>query len=297
VQGIVPLLLCALCWGPSYLFIKIAVSEIPPVTLVFIRVVIGALILYFFCAVQKIKMRSLKHLWKHLFVMGITLNVIPFLLISYGELYIPSSLAGILNGLTLIFTALFTHLFGRKEPLCKNKILGILTGLLGLVIIYLPLILQQKIEKEIGALFIVLAALSYGGGTVYARSHLQKIPGLPALTGQLFCAALLLLPLSLIIDCPFNHPVPNSPALLAALSLGIVATAGGFFFYYRAIQLKGAIYASLSVLLVPILAMILGAVFLKETLTWNLYLGAFCILLGIFMNLFSKDRSGSNSPA
>ena len=273
--------LCALCWGPSYLFIKIAVTEIPPITLVLIRVGIAAFLLYLLCRLQNQKLKPWKHLWKPFAVMGITLNALPFFLISYGELYIPSSLAGILNSLTLIFTAVIAHFFGKHDPLTKNKILGIIGGLIGLAIIYLPLVLHERIENDIGALMIVIACISYGIGTVYARTHLRTVPGIIALTFQLIITTIVLLPFSLIIDRPFNLPFPSYQPLLGAIGLGVIGTAAGFFFYYKAIQLAGATYASFSVLFVPILAMLFGAIFLNEHLTWNLYLGTFFILAGV----------------
>ena len=284
--------LCALCWGPSYLFIKISVTEIPPITLVLARVGIAAILLYLLCLIQHQKLLPWKHFWKEFIVLGITLNALPFFLVSYGELYITSSLTGILNSFTLIFTALLAHFFGNHEPLTKNKILGIIIGVIGLCIIYLPIVLHEKIESGIGVLLIVLACLSYGVGTVYARAHLHKVPGIVALTFQLIIATVLLLPFSLIIDQPFHLPLPSHRAFISALGLGIIGTAIGFFIYYKAIQLAGATYASLTLLFVPILAMFFGAVFLHEQLTQNLYLGAFFILTGILAinPVFTKKR-------
>jgi len=275
------ILLCGLCWGPSYLFIKIAVVEIPPITLVLGRVAIASLILFVLCLIQKQKILAWTSHWKHFVILGITLNVLPFCLISFGEVYISSSLAGILNSLTLIFTAILGHFFGMRDPLNKNKILGISAGLVGLAIIYLPLVVQGKLGGALGAFLLVLACLSYGCGTVYARMHLQKIPGTVLLTAQLFIATLILIPISLFVDAPYNLPVPSLESILSVIALSLIGTVGGFLFYYKAIQLAGSTYASLSVLLIPILAIILGFLFLHEELSWNMYLGTFFILTGI----------------
>jgi len=98
LKGLLYISLCALCWGPSYLFIKLAIFDIPPLTLVLFRVAIACLILLCVCQIQKHKFFSCaRGNWKHFAVMGITLNALPFFLISYGEVYISSSLAGILN--------------------------------------------------------------------------------------------------------------------------------------------------------------------------------------------------------
>jgi len=274
--------LCALCWGPSYLFIKVAIQDIPPLTLVLTRVVIAWVILYTICLIQKRTSFDWKNQWRHFAVLGISLNVLPFFLISFGELYISSSLAGFLNSFTLIFTAILSHFFGSHDPFTKNKLFGVILGIFGLGVIYLPLVFQEGVKNNVGALLIILACLSYATGTVYARSHLQKkIPGIVVLTAQLGIAALVLIPLSLFIDRPFTLAFPSYPALGGAIGLGVIGTAIGFLFYYKVIQLAGATYASFSVLLVPMLAMFLGAVFLGEVLTWNLYAGTLLILMGV----------------
>jgi drug/metabolite transporter (DMT)-like permease len=274
------LFLCGLCWGPSFLFIKITVFEIPPLTLVVLRVGIAAALLAVICRLQNHNILSWKRYWKQFLIIGLTLNAIPFCLINYGELYISSSLGGILNGLTLIFTAILSHFFGSQDTLTKNKILGIASGLLGLTIIYLPIIFTQRLGNSIGALLIVLATLSYGTGTVYARAHLPKAPPLVTLTAQLILATIVLLPLSLIIDRPFTLPFPSLTAIMGASGLAVIGTVLGFLFYYKAIQQVGATFASFSTLLIPIFAMILGAIILHEKLTWNLYLGTVFILAG-----------------
>lgn len=281
-KSLMIIFLCALCWGPSYLFIKIAVPEIPPITLVLIRVAIGFIFLYAVCRIQKKNIMDWKHLWMHFAVMGITLNALPFTLVSFGELYISSSLTGVLNSSTLIFTAIFAHFFGFHDPLTKNKILGISVGILGLMIIYLPMVFQESVKNIIGALLVIIACLSYGTGTVYARTHLQKVPGIIALTIQLLIATIVLIPLSLFVEHPFNLPLPSYGAILGALALGVIGTAVGFYLFYKAIYIAGSTYASLTVLIVPVLAIILGTIFLHEHLTWNVYLGSILILIGVF---------------
>lgn len=281
IKSILFLILCASCWGPSYLFIKLAVGQISPLTLVFLRVAIAFLILLLFCLWQKENVWKWKQYWKHFIVLGITLHALPFYLVNYGELFISSSLTGILNSFTLIFTAIFAHFFGPHVPLTKNKLIGILLGLVGLTVIYLPLVLQKGVEDEFGALLIILACLSYGIGTVYARTYLKKIPSRVVLTAQLGMATAILLPLIIFWDRPYTLPFPSAQAIFAAIFLGAVGTAAGFACYYKVIQLAGATYASFAVLLIPVIAMALGFFVLHEQLTWNLYLGTFFILAGL----------------
>jgi drug/metabolite transporter (DMT)-like permease len=283
LKNLLLILFCALCWGPSYLFIKLSVNEVPPLTLAFSRVAIAAIVLYPLCRMQKHKLLKYRHLWKEFAIMGITLNALPFYLVSRSELYLSSSLTGILNSMTLIFTAILGHFFGRHDPFTRNKILGIFIAVAGLAIIYLPTLVHQNLNSQLGASMVIAACLSYGTGTVYARTHLTLVPGLVALTSQLILASLVLFPFVWIFDAPFSLPLPSQQALLGLASLGVIGTAAGFYFYFKAIQAAGATYASFAALLLPVIAMICGAVFLNEQLSWNLYLGTFFILAGIWV--------------
>lgn len=228
-KSILLLFLCALSWGPAYLFIKIAVPEIPPPTLVFLRVAIAWLILYPICRLQKNQSFDWKHRWKQYTILGLTVNALPFYLVSFGELYISSSLAGILYSFTLIFTAILGHFFGSHDPLTKNKILGISLGIVGLATIYLPLVLHESVKNGIGAFMVIIACLSTSIGTVYARTHLQRSPGIIVLTAQLGVTAIILFPLSLFIDQPYALPFPSIPSMIGVLGLGVICTAVAFF--------------------------------------------------------------------
>lgn len=280
-KGLSLLLLNALCWGPAYLFIKIAVADIPPVTLALLRVAIASLVLYGVCLWKKQSLLAWKHLWPQFAVMGITLNAIPFFLISFGEQYISSTLTGVIISLSLIFTMILAHFFGRDEVITRNKILGSCAGLAGLCIIYLPLIAQESVKSQLGVLTSILASCSIGAGTVYARKHLQKAPLLVALTMQLILSTLILLPLSLLVDQPFSLPFPPASSLWGVIALAMVSTVAAYYFYLKNIELTGATYASLALIILPIFAIILGGVFLKEQFTWNLCLGTLFILGGV----------------
>jgi len=280
-RGLLLLLLCALSWGPAYLFIKIAVVEIPPPSLVFLRVATACLILSIVCITQKKRAFEWRQRWKQYLILGLTLNAIPFYLVSFGELYISSSLAGILYSFTLIFTAILSHYFGKHDPLTKNKMIGISIGIIGLAIIYLPIVLHENIKNGIGAFMVIIACLSSSIGTVYARTHLQKVSGLTLLTAQLAVTSLLLLPLALLIDRPHQIAMPSTTALMGVLGLAAICTVAAYLLYYKTIQSCGSTYATFSALLIPVVAMFLGSFILHEKLTWNLWVGTPLILAGI----------------
>ena len=281
VKGFLLIFLTALCWGPNFLFIKVAVAEIPPTTLVFLRVGIGTAVLFSIALLNRIDLWKWNPLWKEFIVMAMTMNVIPYILISWGEQYISSALTGILNSLSVISVAVMAHYFGQYDRLTKNRIGGICSGVLGLVIIYLPILLHDRLGNILGALMMVGACLSYGVGTVYVRVHLKKMPVMAAITIQMVTATLILSVLALLIDRPFGLPIPSADAIYSVIALGAIGTGIGFIFYYKAIEMAGATYATLSVFLLAIFAMFYGAFFLQEQITWNQYLGAFFILLGL----------------
>lgn len=285
------LILLVCCWAPSYLFIKIAVGEIPPLTLMTLRIGTGAVILYIICYLQGRKLTQRKNIWLHFTVMGITLNALPFVLIAYGEQYISSSLAAILNGTTPMFTVLFAHFFISYEKMSFRKILGVLIGILGIIILYLPALEEGVYGTELGIILLTLSSVSYGLGAVYARKHLHNLPPLVAPCAQLIMGALVLVPFSLLVDHPFSLPLPSFNAIFAVSYLSIIGTAVAFFLYYEVVRLSSATFVSLTALLVPLAATILGATFLHELLGWYSYLGG-ALILGslVFLNTFFQKK-------
>lgn len=293
-KGLILVVLTSLCWGSNFLFIKVVVAEIPPITLVFLRVAIGTAAICLIALFRKINLWEWKHYWKTFAIMALTMNVIPFTLISWGERYISSALAGILNSLAVISVAVIAHYFGPHDPLTKNRIAGIFSGVFGLVVIYFPILLHEPYGNSLGTFMMVLACLSYGVGAVYVRTHLRQVPSMTALTAQMLCATIILLPLSLFIDRPFSLPFPSSEVILSMIMLGVIGTGIGLIFYYKAIQMAGATYATLAVLLSALFAMLCGSIFLHEQITWNMYLGAFLILAGLLAVNPVFDKSVKN---
>jgi len=288
------LAICTLCWGGSYFFIKVAVSEIPPLTLAFLRAMVACIVLFGVCLMQRQAFFDWKRRWWNYVILGITLNALPWFLVNFSEVYISSSLAGILSSLILIFTAVLSHFFGTHDPFTKNKLFGVVFGLVGFATLYLPMIRKEGIGNGIGILFMILSCLVFGIGTVYARTHLQKNVSVNAtLTAQLGMAAILLLPVALFIDGPSAILLHSYRAFGAVLWLGVIVTALGFLLFYKLIQLAGATYASFATLLIPLPAIFLGVYFLNEVLTWNLYAGTFLILAGVlFVNpAFNKEKA------
>ncbi|MBE7550164.1 MAG: EamA family transporter [Anaerolineales bacterium] len=277
------LLVLAALWGPSFLFIKVAVAEIPPLTIVLGRVGIGGLLLYAILRLQGRNLPPLGRVWLHFAFAAIVQNAIPFLLFGWGEQYIDSALAAILNGTTPLFTLLLAHMFTSDDRLTPTKTLGTFIGFSGLALLIGPSLLGGVKATTWGLIAVAVASLCYGIAIVYGRRNLRGLPPMVAPTAQLLLATLFMLPLSLVLEQPFNLPAPSWPALGSLLALGAFGTGLAFVVYYRIMEQTSATYVSMVTYLVPIFGVILGVVILNEQLGWNAYLGCALILLGVMI--------------
>ncbi|MDX1523491.1 MAG: DMT family transporter [Anaerolineae bacterium] len=275
------LIFLAALWGPSFLFIKVAVHDIPPLTLVVGRVGIAALLLYGVMRMQGRRLPKFGTVWKHFAVMALVQNAFPFALFNWGEQYIDSALAAILNGTTPLFTIILAHFFVADDRLTVGKALGVIIGFGGLVALIGPSLVGGVQATTLGLMAVVLASSSYGVALVYSRLNLRGLPPLVAPTAQLGLAALYMLPLSLIVERPFALPLPSLQAMLSLLALAALGTALAFVVYYRLIELADATSLSTVTYMVPVFGVILGVVVLNEQLSWNAYLGCALILLGV----------------
>lgn len=285
LSNILLLLSLALCWGPSFLFIKIVLDEIPVFSLVAIRLAIASCIL---CLIVKLQGKNLLpylKYWKHFIVMGFFACSFPFVLISYSEKFIPTSLAGIVNGSPPIFTVILAHFFLKSERISPKKLLGIFVAFLGILIIFLPPLsggIDPMAQNSIvGILLGLIAAMSYAVGMVYSKKFLSELPFLIGPTFQVLMGALIVLPFACFIDKVYTLSFPSPKVVFSLLSLSVLGTVLSFSVYYTIIKKVGATYLSTSMLLMPLISICLGSVFLGEKLTTYDYMGAFFILNGL----------------
>jgi drug/metabolite transporter (DMT)-like permease len=286
------LLLLASMWGPSFLFIKVAVEDIPPLTMVLGRVATGALVLLFLLRLQGSRLPKWGPIWKHLAVVALIHNAIPFVLFSWGEQYIDSALAAILNGTVPFFTIILAHFFAQNDRITPVKMVGILVGFGGMVLLALPSIGDGLQATTWGILAITAASFLYGVAIVYTRNHLRGLQPLAAPTGQMILASLYMLPLSLLIDRPYLLPMPSLASLASMLALGVIGTAAAFTIYYKLLERANASYVSMTTYLIPVFGVSLGAIVLNEAITWERVAGCALILLGVMIvnGLFGTIR-------
>jgi drug/metabolite transporter (DMT)-like permease len=259
------LALLGLIWGGSFFFARIAVGEVPPLTLVFLRLSIAALALHVYIGGRFGIYPLLKSRWREFLVLGILNNALPHALIFFGQTRIGAGLAAILNATTPIWTVLIANYLTSDEKLSTAKIVGCLTGLLGTVILIGPGVTAGGGVPLWALLLPVIAAVSYGFAATYGKRFRSVAPPVIA-AGQLTASSLVALPLSLVMDHPWTLAMPSVNAVAAILAIALLSTAFGYILYFRIMAAAGATNASLVTLLVPPGAILLGFLFLGERL-------------------------------
>ncbi|MBB5666972.1 drug/metabolite transporter (DMT)-like permease [Rhizobium leguminosarum] len=274
------LALLGLIWGASFFFARIAVQHVPPLTLVFLRLLIAALALHVYIAGRFDIYSILKARWREFLILGLINNALPHALIFFGQTRIGAGLAAILNATTPIWTVLIANYFTSDEKLSSAKIAGCLVGLAGTIVLIGPGISAGG-EAPLWALLLpVLAAISYGFAATYGK-RFKNVPAPVTAAGQLTASSLIALPLSLLWDRPWTLAAPPLDALLAILALALLSTAFGYILYFRIMAAAGATNASLVTLLVPPSAILLGVLFLGERLTSGEFAGMALIGFGL----------------
>jgi drug/metabolite transporter (DMT)-like permease len=269
----------ATLWGASYTFIRIGVETIPPVTFIAARTLIaGGLLL----AIIKLRGLSLPRdpaMWKRFLIQACINSVVPFTLIAWAELTVNAGLATILNSTTPIFTFLLTVLITRHEAVTARKLFGVVAGVIGISLI-IGLEAFHGVGKEaLAQLAIVAATISYAAAAIFGRGFKGLDPMMPA-AGSLLCGAVLLIPVSVIVDQPWTI-APSANSVLALLGLSIFSTALAFVIYFRLIHTLGSVSTtSQAYLRVPI-GVGIGVVFLGETLNPTAWIGLICVIAGV----------------
>ncbi|OWV70231.1 ABC transporter permease [Rhizobium sp. R634] len=274
------LVLLGLIWGGSFFFARIAVQHVPPLTLVFLRLLLAATALHVYIAGRFDIYPILKARWREFLILGVINNVLPHALIFFGQTRIGAGLAAILNATTPIWTVLIANYLTSDEKLSSAKIAGCLVGLAGTIVLIGPSISTGS-EAPLWALLLpVLAAVSYGFAATYGK-RFKGVPSPVTAAGQLTASSLIALPLSLLADRPWELATPPLDALLAILALALLSTAFAYILYFRIMAMAGATNASLVTLLVPPGAILLGVLFLGERLSLAEFAGMALIGFGL----------------
>jgi len=269
-------------WGSSYLFIKVAVAEVPPLTLVAGRLVLAAAILWVVLLAARQAMPRSRRLWATFAVMGLLNGAVPYSLIFWSEQVISSGLASLLQATMPLFTVLLGHFLMRDERLTAGRVAGVLLGFVGVGLLMLPDLRQGAHANLLGQLAMVASSVSYAGAALVARSRLRGQPALVSTTGQLTMGAVWTVPLSLLVDGP-PRAVPSLPALGSWLGLTILGTVIAYVIYFKLIERTSAAFVSTVTYIIPVFGLILGAVVLGESLSATLLVSLGLILAGVLL--------------
>ena len=278
--------LLSLAWGSSYLFIKIGVETLPPLSLVAWRLLVGVAVLAVVVAVTRTPLPRDPRTLGHLAVLGAVNIAIPFWLIGWAELRISSGLTGILQSVSPFFTLVLAASFVHDEHITRGRVAGIAIGFLGIFVLSAPNLAEAGTaagaERLLGELAVVLASLAYGSGNAYARRTLRETRPLVLATGQVVWALLMVVPLALLVDGGISLPrVPE--AVLAVGWLGAVGTGFAYLVFFRLLTRWGPTRASLVAYLLPVVAVVLGVVVLGEVVDATFLAGAVLIVMGIWV--------------
>ena len=257
------LLLLALLWGGSFFFSKIAVAELPPLTVVLCRVALAALALNALVLLGGQRMAADRGLWRAFLVMGLLNNVIPFSLIFWGQTQIASGLAAILNATTPLFTVLVAHVATNDEKLSAARLLGVFAGVVGVAVMIGPGAFAGGEGSTRAKIAVLGAALSYAFAAIWGR-RFRGLPPVRTATGQLSASALVMTPIALVIDRPWSLVSPSPRVVVALFALALLSTAAGYSVYFALLARAGATNVLLVTLLIPPSALLLGALFLAE---------------------------------
>jgi drug/metabolite transporter (DMT)-like permease len=269
-------------WGSSYLWIKIGLEGgLPPLTLIAGRLILGGLFLAAVVAIarQELPRRPIQYL--HLFVMGVVNIVIPFTLITVGEQTIDSALASILNATVPLAVIVIAPMFLPDERITAARVGGLALGFAGVVMLVAPDLVNLADADLTGELMMLGSSLSYAVGNVYARRNVHGMrPMIPALF-QVTFATLIIVPLALLIDRPFQTVTPAPEAVFAVVWLGLLGSGVAYLCYFTILQLWGATRTSTVAYLLPVWGIVLGAIVLGDPITANRILGTALVIGGI----------------
>lgn len=289
------LIALAVIWGAAFLFISVAVSEVEPLTYVWLRLTIAAAAMWLFLWWRGESAGLPRTVWGAIIVLALFNNAIPFVLFGWGQTHIASGLAAILNATTPIWGVVVAHLLTGDEKLSGRKLAGVFLGFAGVTVMIGPALLGSIGNNVLAQLACVTAALCYAFAGVWARRfRAMGVSPMSVTTGQLTAGAVVMLPVALLVDQPWLDSLPSLKAIGAIVALAVVCSAFAYILYFRLIDRAGATNALLVTLLVPPVAIFLGALVLNEVIEARDFAGLGLIALGLaaidgrLLKFFSK---------
>ncbi len=273
------LLLLAGLWGSSYLFIKIAVLDIAPLSLIALRVSGAAGFLLLVMAFRSERLPRGLQTWRRLFVQAVLNSIGAWTLLAWGQQSVDAGLASVLNSTSPVFVLLIMTAMSRHEGLSARKLFGALLGLLGVVLVVGTDVLQG-LGDQVAAQFACLAgAALYSGAAIHGRSFPHLTP-LAIATGTMIWASVVLIPLAIVMERPWTF-TPGLDAWIATAALSIACTGIALLLYFRLVRTLGSVGVASQSYLRAGIGVLLGMVFLGETFSVSVGLGLATAMVGV----------------
>lgn len=284
----------AACWGTCYLWIKIGLRELSPLQVVFWRLFFSAGFLYAVLCWRKETAYLFRVNGKHFFMMAFLSPFAPFLLVAWAQKYVDSGVASILNGTTLLFGVVLSAIFLKDEPLTKRKIIAVLIGFLGVMLLFQDNLVASFWGGQVaGKLAVLLSSVSYGACSVFARAKFKETPPAVQNTGVTLSAFAYVLCLAFFVEG--GVVIPRLPLTwVAVLWLAIFGNVIAYSLYFSLLQQWGVARAASVNYVYPLIGLVLGGVFLGEPMTVSLLLGAVLIVISVVILKKSKGFSGAS---
>lgn len=272
------LIILSIVWGGSFFFAEVALRDLQPLPLVFCRVGLAAAALHVIVLGSGRRMPTERRVWQRFLTMGLLNNLIPFMLIVWGQTNITGGLAAILNATTPIFTVLIAHFVTDDEKMTPNRVAGVVVGFVGAAVVCGPSAWQRLGDEALAQFAVLGAAASYACAGVYGRRLRGESP-LVVATGQLTATTAMMVPLAAAF--PPDVIAVRATTWAAVFGLALISTAAAYIIYFRLLATAGATNALLVTFLIPVSATLLGGAFLGERIDSSDLAGMAIILAGL----------------
>ena len=278
-----------LVWGCSFIFIELGLVFLSPFGVTFVRCALGAVTLLIFAKARKVGLPKGKSIWKKLWVVAMLLNVVPGVLFAFAQQYITSALAGIINATTPLMTLIFMLLIFREEKIKREQVYGLLIGALGVMTV-VGVWKELGGNQLIGVIALLIAVSCYGASYPYSTRNVIPLGLKPEAlaTGQLLMATMTLLPLFIFDGFSSNNYETKS--IIAMLCLGIFGSGFAYIWNFSVTAAAGSAIGSTVTYITPVVAVIVGWLYLNEEIAWHEPVGALVVIIGALLSQGRLNR-------
>jgi drug/metabolite transporter (DMT)-like permease len=276
-------------WGCSFIFIELGLEFLTPFGVAFIRCALGAITLLIFTKIRKVDLPKDRRIWQKLWVVAMLLNVIPGVLFAFAQQYVTSVLASIVNAGTPLMTLVFMLIVFREEKLKPEQIIGLLIGALG-VLTVVGVWKDLGDNQLVGVIALLIAISCYGASYPYSTRNVIPLKLKPEAlaTGQLIMAAVTLLPFFIISG--ISNDFYRLQSVIAMLCLGIFGSGFAYIWNFAITAAAGSAIASTVTYLTPVVAVIVGFLYLGEVIVWHEIVGALIVIVGALLSQGRLNR-------